>query len=440
MTQKNITIVVVLIFMLIVGLFSCLGLLGYQKYLQQEETRFIQMKTDIVLENSKLDQYFQALQGLTGFFLGSLADSKNIFQLSDATVSNEMLLNVLKDAQNTKNDPKNTEYLGLSTLIPLKIEILEEDLDKKTSPINIEVLLNACVDRIYNLQSTIQRLENHIEDVQSKIKLQETTKETVVNSQKVRLDSLKDETNKLIQQYQAQLENIQRQKIATEDERDKDVENKATLEDAVRKQKGDFEGIIAQKKNEIRRIQAEKYGRTVYSDVTKQKVFKPEEEKEDGRVIFADPLSKSVYIDLGKDSQIKRGLKFDVYRNADRGSKKFVGRLEVQRIQDKISMATIIEIVDPLDPIVDGDILINPIYRADKQIFITIAGSFKEVDLDTITKFIEAVGGQIEKRVTAKTNYVVVGQRGDEHSNYRDAVKFGIPLMTEDVLLKYIGY
>ena len=110
MTQKNITIVVVLIFMLIVGLFSCLGLLGYQKYLQQEETRFIQMKTDIVLENSKLDQYFQALQGLTGFFLGSLADSKNIFQLSDATVSNEMLLNVLKDAQNTKNDPKNTEY------------------------------------------------------------------------------------------------------------------------------------------------------------------------------------------------------------------------------------------------------------------------------------------------------------------------------------------
>jgi len=103
-------------------------------------------------------------------------------------------------------------------------------------------------------------------------------------------------------------------------------------------------------------------------------------------------------------------------------------------------MATIIEIVDPLDPIVDGDILINPIYRADKQIFITIAGSFKEVDLDTITKFIEAVGGQIEKRVTAKTNYVVVGQRGDEHSNYRDAVKFGIPLMTEDVLLKYIGY
>ena len=46
------------------------------------------------------------------------------------------------------------QNIRINTLIPLKIEILEEDLDKKTSPINIEVLLNACVDKftIYNLR------------------------------------------------------------------------------------------------------------------------------------------------------------------------------------------------------------------------------------------------------------------------------------------------
>lgn len=212
------------------------------------------------------------------------------------------------------------------------------------------------------------------------------------------------------------------------------------MEEKLAQKKSEYESIISQKKNEILKIQAEKYGRTAYSEVNKQKTFQPEEEKEDGTVIYTDPLSQSVYIDLGQESNVIPGLKFDVYRNAKQGNKKFIGRIEIQKIQDKISTATIIEIVDPLDPIVDGDLLSNPMYRKDKPVYVAFAGSLHNVTNEEATKFIEKIGAKVEKRVNAKTNYVIVGYQVEDNLNYRDAAKFGIPLMTEQVLFQYIGY
>ena len=52
---------------------------------------------------------------------------------------------------------------------------------------------------------------------------------------------------------------------------------------------------------------------------------------------------------------------------------------------------------------------------------------------------IEILGSKVEEEVTAKTNFVIVGQKGQEHQNYLSALSYGIPLMTEDILLRYVG-
>jgi NAD-dependent DNA ligase len=440
MNSKNIMIIL-FSFILVLSI-SILAYLDTSRNLIAQDTIRIQYETEQIKQKTeKLTEYHQALQSLTGFFIN--ADSRNSLKsMMDVSVDTDQLVKELETASKDYSDPSSQSYLGLTNLIKddSESDIKDNNSGSKPSFVNIEKVLQACISRIYVLQNNNASLEDFIKNEKQKAKQKNILKETILQKKNETLKALKDEYEQLSSRYNEQLDNIKEQQRKAEDERDKDVQIKGSLEEKLAQKKSEYESIISQKKNEILKIQAEKYGRTAYSEVNKQKTFQPEEEKEDGTVIYTDPLSQSVYIDLGKECNIIPGLKFDVYRNAKQGNKKFIGRIEVQKIQDKISTATIIEIVDPLDPIVDGDLLSNPMYRKDKPVYVAFAGTLHNVTNEEATKFIEKVGAKVEKRVNAKTNYVIVGYQVEDNLNYRDAAKFGIPLMTEQVLFQYIGY
>jgi len=440
MNSKNIMIIL-FSFILVLSI-SILAYLDTSRELIVQDTIRIQYETEqINQKTNKLTEYRQALQSLTGFFVN--ADSRNSLKsMDDVSVDTDQVAKELETATKDYSDPSSQSYLGLTSLIKddPESDIKDNNSESKSSFVNIEKILQACISRIYALQNNNASLEEFINNEKQKAKQKNMLKETIIQKKDETLKALKDEYEQLSSRYSEQLDNIKEQQRRAEDERDKDVQLKGSLEEKLAQKKSEYESIISQKKNEILKIQAEKYGRTAYSEVNKQKTFQPEEEKEDGTVIYTDPLSQSVYIDLGKESNVIPGLKFDVYRNAKQGNKKFIGRIEVQKIQDKISTATIIEIVDPLDPIVDGDLLSNPMYRKDKPVYVAFAGSLHNVTNEEATKFIEKIGAKVEKRVNAKTNYVIVGYQVEDNLNYRDAAKFGIPLMTEQVLFQYIGY
>jgi NAD-dependent DNA ligase len=67
------------------------------------------------------------------------------------------------------------------------------------------------------------------------------------------------------------------------------------------------------------------------------------------------------------------------------------------------------------------------------------AGNFSKIANDHAKKLIEQLGSKVEEEVSAKTNFVVVGPKGQDHPNYVSATTFGIRLMTEEMLLKYVG-
>lgn len=441
MNSKNVMIIL-FSFILVLSISTSCYLFTYDELIKQDTARINNETNQIEGKTKKLKDYHQALKSLTGFFM-NIESRSALKSIEDADVDTDQIEKELETARKDYNNPSSPNFLGLTNLIKES----ESDSDMKDNSsrnkiyfVNLEKILQACISRIHVLQNSNASLEESINNEKRKAEQKNNLKNSIIEKRTQTLNALKAEYEQLSSRYSEQLDNIKEQQRKAEDERDNDVRTKGSLEEKLAQQKSEYESTISQKKNEILKIQAEKYGRTAYSEVNKQKAFQPEEEKEDGTVIYTDPLSQSVYIDLGKEYNVIPGLKFDVYRNAKQGNKKFVGRIEVQKIQDKISTATIIEIVDPLDPIVDGDSLSNPMYRKDKPVYVSFAGTLHNVTNEEATKFIEKVGAKVEKRVNAKTNYVIVGPQVEDNLNYRDATKFGIPLMTEQVLFKYIGY
>lgn len=161
--------------------------------------------------------------------------------------------------------------------------------------------------------------------------------------------------------------------------------------------------------------------------------------KKDGAIVFADHKTNTVYIDTGRKNGVQRGLKFDVYRYSKKGKKVFKGRLEIQKVMDKVSMALITRQKNRYDPIVTGDIISNPVFQEGKPIYFVFAGKFLRTSNENLKKLIENIGSKVEDKVTARTNFVIVGNKGEDHPNYVAAVSYGIPLMTEKEVLKYIG-
>ncbi len=198
----------------------------------------------------------------------------------------------------------------------------------------------------------------------------------------------------------------------------------------------------------------------------------------DGRIILVDESAGIVHINLGSDDQIYRGLTFSVY---DKGAAvprdtEPKAQIEVFAISRTTSTARILSSQER-NPIVTGDIIANLIWDADQTNQFVIAGEF---DLngdgqpeynarERIAGLIERWGGETADRVSAETDYVILGneprvppeptfedlsrdptlsdrynaaqERLERYNRIRQqAQTFYIPVFTFDRFLYLIGY
>ncbi len=198
----------------------------------------------------------------------------------------------------------------------------------------------------------------------------------------------------------------------------------------------------------------------------------------DGRIILVDESAGIVHINLGSDDQIYRGLTFSVYDKASGVPRDAVpkAQIEVFSISRTTSTARILS-SEQRNPIVTGDIIANLIWDANLTNQFVIAGEF---DLngdgqpeynarERIAGLIERWGGETADRVSAETDYVILGneprvppeptfedlsrdptlsdkynaaQEGlDRYNRIRQqAQTFYIPVFTFDRFLYLIGY
>jgi hypothetical protein len=198
----------------------------------------------------------------------------------------------------------------------------------------------------------------------------------------------------------------------------------------------------------------------------------------DGKIILIDDQAKVVHLNIGIDDHVYQGLTLTVY---DRGTSipedgRGKAEVEVFDVAKTYSAARIIQ-SELTKPILQGDLVANLIWDADRTNVFVIAGDF-DLDNDGVLDYnganrvktlIERWGGRVDDTITIDTDFVVLGkqpqvlqkptldeldvdpramdvynaslQRLERYNGLRNqAQTLWIPVFTYDRFLYFIGY
>ena len=193
----------------------------------------------------------------------------------------------------------------------------------------------------------------------------------------------------------------------------------------------------------------------------------------DGRILTAVPGDKVVYIDLGKKHGLTLGLKFAVYsgQSGIPEDGKAKAQIEVASISESSAECTITQIA-PNALVMEGDVIANPIYDPHNPMTFVVSGDF-DLDHDgnndrngnlVIEDLVKKWGGKVSDELTPLTDFVVLGVKpraprtaggpGSEPGQapppnpaaeryeriMEQAKRFSIPVLSQEILLNYLGY
>jgi len=141
--------------------------------------------------------------------------------------------------------------------------------------------------------------------------------------------------------------------------------------------------------------------------------------KLDGKITLTDDRAKVVYLDIGSDDHVYRGLTFTVYDKGMPIPKDGTGKAEIEvfDVEKTFSAARIVR-SEITKPILAGDTVANLIWDSDKTNVFVVAGDFDldndgNIDFDAadrIRALIEKWGGRVADAVSIETDFLVLGR------------------------------
>jgi len=316
---------------------------------------------------------------------------------------------------------------------------------------------------------TIADLRAEREQLTAQLKAAQDTFEAQVREIRETLRQMQEEKTAAIQQKQAQVE---------------------TLEETAKALKTQIvtmerEGISTVRAKDIEIGQLQTMIETLQKQIAalKPSTFDPTAilTKADGRILRAVPGSDVVYINLGAADRIKVGMGFEVFSPLRPAPPDFRGKasLEVVNVMEDTAECRITrpEPGQPvLEPIVEGDIVVNIAYERARKPKFVVRGEFDlnydgKVDFDgaeQVAHLIRQWGGQVVDKLDESVDFVVIGlspgaavspapggpvsevvraqrqQKALEAGQFSDIVqqaqRMFIPVITQNQFLYLLGY
>lgn len=255
-------------------------------------------------------------------------------------------------------------------------------------------------------QQRLDDLEKRFEDA-NKANFEE---EQTLLAEKDKLQQLVNTIKQDYEELEALLKQSTEQQIQTLTEQlEQEETNSKELNDTLLKTQAELkmaEGVMRRAQQDVMRI-------------------KPPPDREvlayklDGKITLTDDQAKVVYLDIGSDDHVYRGLTFSVY---DRGTpipKDGRGKAEIEvfDVEETFSAARITR-SEITKPILSGDIIANLIWDSDKTNVFVAAGDFDldndgDIDYDAVDRIkalIEKWGGRFADAVSIDTDFLVLGR------------------------------
>lgn len=156
----------------------------------------------------------------------------------------------------------------------------------------------------------------------------------------------------------------------------------------------------------------------------------------DGQLLEARANQGFVIINRGLYDDIRLAQRFVVY-NRRGGTNRIKGEVEVIEVEPHMSIARVVNEVDPNDPLIPGDHIHNNIYNPDETKIYVLAGDFERYSQAELARFIRDAGGQVDPEITTKTHYLVAGAENSAEA-LAEASANGVTVLSENQLLEAI--
>lgn len=163
----------------------------------------------------------------------------------------------------------------------------------------------------------------------------------------------------------------------------------------------------------------------------------------DGKILEERTNSNWVYINLGSDTNIQPGVRFEVFEKRKGGKRRTKGKIEVKQVFDNFSKCIVLEQRFKLNPILGGDFITNPLFSADDQKVFVLAGNFGGADVpytrSELKTMIEQAGASVKEETTVNVDFILIGQKYRAEQSVKTAKRIGVPLIRVEEILPFIG-
>ncbi len=169
----------------------------------------------------------------------------------------------------------------------------------------------------------------------------------------------------------------------------------------------------------------------------------------DGSVINTSGTTGLVYIDIGKIDGLRRGTKFAVLRYGKGGVLHPKGWIEVRDVEGKSAKCGVLSETDRLDPIVQGDVVVNPHFARNMVKTFFFLGEFPaSMNKGFVEQRLKERGAKVGAELDADTDFLVIGekergefaQKLEDMPDYKLDSQLGVQIYRLKELAAYLAY
>jgi hypothetical protein len=299
----------------------------------------------------------------------------------------------------------------------------------------LEQLVDLAVQRTSHAKNRMEQLQIDLKIAQDQSKAIADVAPTIP----VRKEAMKAQLLKQIQELQAE--------IAKENEtysarKTKLTEAKAAADMEVQAETEKYAGDEIKVNNEIREL------RRQLEELKVKEIISHEINFVHGKVLRPDVPNRSGFIDIGSRERVVPGLKFLVGKKGPLGQFDYKGKIEVKKAWMTYAEVAIIEVYNPKErPIVDGDLIVNPLFSKERPVVVAFVGEDRPSKLyssDEAGRRISEIGSVVRKDIALDLDYVIFTESKKDkdrlsYDAFRKAVFLEIPIADAKDIYRFLG-
>jgi hypothetical protein len=129
----------------------------------------------------------------------------------------------------------------------------------------------------------------------------------------------------------------------------------------------------------------------------------------DGVVLEVSGRLPLAWIDIGASQRLTAGTRFRV-QGGPAGNRRDKAWAEVTRVESNRAEVAISDLADPFDPVVKGDVVVNPLYDPKGQRNAVLAGRFSGLYGKTeLVALLKGIGVNVQEKLDYTTHFLIVG-------------------------------